>query len=86
VLLVMFCYAVYFAGLAYVGYAQQMGPLFYVGVLIATLLACWHYWLIRKRERRNCFRAFLGNHWVGLAVFAGVVTDFGVRLNHWPRW
>src|SRR5438093_2054083 len=45
VLLVMLCYAVYFAGLAYVGHIRQMGLMFYVGMLLATLLACWHYWL-----------------------------------------
>ena len=85
VLLVMLCYAIYVAALAYIGHVRQMGAMFYVGVLIATLLACWHYWLIRNRDRRDCFRAFLGNHWVGLTIFAGVVADFGLRLNHWPR-
>ncbi len=30
----------------------------------------YHLWIIRTRERAACFRAFLGNHWLGFAVFA----------------
>ncbi len=51
VLVVMFCYAVYLAGLTWIGSERQMGPLFYIGVLAASLIALWHYRLIRKRER-----------------------------------
>ena len=86
VLVVMFCYAVYLAGLTWVGSERQMGPLFYVGVLAASLIALWHYVLIRKRERAGCFRAFLGNHWLGLAVFSGIVADYVVRLHRAPWW
>lgn len=86
VLVVMLCYAVYLAGLTWIGRERQMGPLFYVGILAATLLALWHYLLIRKRERNGCFRAFLGNHWLGLAVFAGIVADYVVRLHRTPWW
>jgi len=86
VLVVMFCYAVYLAGLTWVGSERQMGPLFYIGVLAASLIALWHYVLIRKRERTGCFRAFLGNHWLGLAVFSGIVADYVVRLHRTPWW
>jgi 4-hydroxybenzoate polyprenyltransferase len=86
VLAVMVCYAVYIAGLIYVGQLRRLGPLFYAGVMIAMLLALWHYTLIRRRDRAGCFRAFLGNHWVGLAVFAGTVADYGLRLHQWPQW
>jgi 4-hydroxybenzoate polyprenyltransferase len=86
VLVVMFCYAVYLTGLTWIGSERQMGPLFYVGVLAASLIALWHYRLIRKRDRVDCFRAFLGNHWLGFAVFAGIVADYGVRLHRMPWW
>jgi 4-hydroxybenzoate polyprenyltransferase len=86
VLVVMFCYAVYLTGLTWIGTERQMGPLFYVGVLAASLIALWHYLLIRKRERTDCFRAFIGNHWLGFAVFAGIVADYGVRLHRMPWW
>ena len=83
---VMLCYAVYLALLTWIGRLSNLGPLFYAGVLVATLLALWHFWMIRKRERSGCFRAFLGNHWVGLAIFAGTVADFGLRRHLWPWW
>jgi 4-hydroxybenzoate polyprenyltransferase len=87
VVAVMLCYAAYFALLVKVGRMQGLGPYFYAGVLIATLLALWHYVLIRKRERAGCFRAFLGNHWVGLAIFAGTLADYALRTPLWPpKW
>ena len=54
---------------------------------LAVALGCalFHWTLIRRRERASCFRAFLHNHWLGLAVFAGVALDYAVRLRAWPR-
>jgi len=86
VLIIMLCYAVHLAGITYIGRAKFLGPWFYAGVLAASLLALWHYWLIRGRDRARCFRAFRGNHWYGLAIFSGVVVDYGVRLERWPFW
>ena len=86
VLAVMVCYAIYLALLTWIGRALDLGPLFYVGVLVASALALWHFHLIRKRERADCFRAFLGNHWLGLAIFAATVADFALRWHRWPRW
>ena len=85
VLAVMFCYAVYLAGVTWIGRFYALGAVFHAGVLVAALIALWHFWLIRRRERTNCFRAFLGNHWLGLAIFAGIVADFGFRFQAWPR-
>ncbi|HZI85161.1 MAG TPA: 4-hydroxybenzoate octaprenyltransferase [Casimicrobiaceae bacterium] len=87
VVAVLACYAVYLGLLVGVGRMQMLGPFFYAGVLVATLLALWHYVLIRRRERAACFRAFLGNHWIGLAIFAGTVADYALRVPHWPpKW
>ena len=86
VLAVMLCYTVYLALLTGIGHVAGFGPLFFIGVLIASVIALWHFTMIRKRERAGCFRAFLGNHWLGLAIFAGTVADFGARLRGWPGW
>jgi 4-hydroxybenzoate polyprenyltransferase len=86
VLMVMLCYAVYIAALTWIGREMQLGPWFYAGLCVASLIALWHYVLIRNRDRDRCFRAFLGNHWLGLAVFAGVVADFWLRLGRLPQW
>ena len=79
------CYAVYFAGMAAIGRWLTMGTLYWAGLATALVIAVYHVYLIRTRERTRCFRAFLGNHWLGLAIFAGVVADFAFRLNAWPR-
>ena len=80
----MLCYAIHLAGMTYLGNVKGMGPWYYAGVAVASLLALWQYWLIRGRDRARCFRAFRGNHWYGLAIFAGVVIDYGVRFERWP--
>lgn len=46
---------------------------YYLGVLVACALLVYQQLLIRDRKPDACFSAFLNNHWVGLAVFAGVV-------------
>jgi 4-hydroxybenzoate polyprenyltransferase len=45
----------------------------------ALLQALWHGWLIRKRGRDDCFKAFRLNHWLGFAVFVGIA------LSYWGR-
>jgi 4-hydroxybenzoate polyprenyltransferase len=81
---IMTCYAVYLAGMAAVGVARNLGPFYYAGLAAALCCALWHWRLIRTRDRAGCFRAFLHNHWFGLAVYAGTALDFAVRLNAWP--
>jgi 4-hydroxybenzoate polyprenyltransferase len=85
VLAVMLCYLVYLVGMTCAGIWQGMGPVYYVGLLVALACAVFHWTLIRHRERDGCFRAFLHNHWFGLAVFAGVALDYAVRLSAWPH-
>jgi 4-hydroxybenzoate polyprenyltransferase len=79
------CYAVYVAGMAWVGVERAMGPIYFAGVAVAAVLAAYHLVLIRGRERMACFRAFLHNHWLGLAIFAGIALDFAIRLSAWPQ-
>jgi 4-hydroxybenzoate polyprenyltransferase len=55
---VAFCYAAYFAGLAWVAMLWKLGLLFWGGFAVAAALAVYHLWLIRTRERERCFRAF----------------------------
>jgi 4-hydroxybenzoate polyprenyltransferase len=85
VLAVMLCYAIYLGGMAYVGHYWRAGPLYYGGLAAALACALWHWKLIRNRDRDGCFRAFLHNHWLGLAVFAGIALDFAVRAKAWPQ-
>ena len=72
---VMACYAAFIAILAGIGAWQGCGIAYYAGVAVAAAICAWHYVLIRGRTREGCFKAFLGNNWVGLAVFAGILVD-----------
>jgi len=72
---VMACYAAFVAILAAIGVWGGYGIAYYAGLAVAAATCAWHYRLIRGRTREGCFRAFLGNNWVGLAVFAGILAD-----------
>jgi len=52
---------------------------FLLGMTVAAAQAIWHGWLIRDRQREPCFKAFRLNHWVGFAVFCGVVSGYGIE-------
>jgi 4-hydroxybenzoate polyprenyltransferase len=82
---VLLCYAVYLAGMATVGIALRMGMAYYAGLAVALACAAYHAWLIRRRDRDRCFAAFLHNHWLGFAVFAGIALDFALRFSAWPN-
>ena len=70
---VMTFYAAFLFVWAGIGLHLKMGWPYFVGLAAAALIAGWHFTLIRSRSREGCFRAFRLNHWVGFAVFAGVV-------------
>ncbi len=59
-----------------VGQRFELGSYYYAGLGVAALLFVWQQWLIRRRERQKCFRAFLNNQWVGAVVFAGIALQF----------
>ena len=80
------CYALYLAGMAWAGWRIALGCAYWAGLAVALALAIYHVWLIRGRDRARCFRAFLGNHWLGFAVFAGVAADYALRTSAWPRY
>jgi 4-hydroxybenzoate polyprenyltransferase len=46
-----------------------------LGVVLALAQVGWHFVWIRDRSREGCFRAFRLNHWIGCALFAGLVAQ-----------
>lgn len=58
------------------GQVVKLGFWYYLGLALAAALAGYQQFLIRKRERGPCFRAFLNNNWFGLVVFAGLVMNY----------
>ena len=76
---VMVCHALFVALMAYIGQLQSMGMAYYAGLLVAAGLMGYQYTLIRNRDRALCFKAFLHNNYVGMAVFTGIALDFLIR-------
>ncbi|MET0327999.1 MAG: UbiA family prenyltransferase, partial [Luteimonas sp.] len=69
-------YALAFAALALVGREAGLGVNYWLGLGLAALLVVWEFVIARHREREACFRAFLHNQWVGLAIFAGIAAHY----------
>ncbi len=72
---VMACYGLFIATLAGIGAWQRYGVFYYAGLAVAAVIALLHYQWIRGRTREGCFKAFLGNNWIGAAVFLGIFLD-----------
>ncbi|MDX1451433.1 MAG: 4-hydroxybenzoate octaprenyltransferase [Oleiphilaceae bacterium] len=62
--------------LALVGDQLQLGQFYYLGLVVVSTLFVYQQHLIRLRYRHECFRAFLNNNWVGLAIFVGIALDY----------
>ncbi|WP_051560182.1 4-hydroxybenzoate octaprenyltransferase [Marinobacterium jannaschii] len=58
------------------GLMLQLTTWYYLGLLAAGALFVHQQWLIRDRDRDLCFRAFLNNNRVGLAIFAGILLQY----------
>ena len=76
---VMTSYALYLAMWLAAGVQARLGWPFAAGVAAAAAMVGWHYILIRERDPARCFTAFRANHWVGFALFAGVVGSYALR-------
>jgi len=58
----------------WVGALANFSALFYVGWLTAALLLIYQYLLIRQRQEKNCFKAFLNNSWYGVVMWLALMS------------
>jgi len=65
--------------LALVGRRAALGGWYWLGLAAAAALFLRQLWLIRRRDRDACWRAFLNNNYVGMAVFIGILLDYQFR-------
>ena len=63
----------------YVGELAGRGMAWQAGLLGGAGLFAWQQYLIRRRERSACFRAFLNNNWFGLLIFSALFVDYLIR-------
>ena len=59
---------------------QAQAAIYFIAFGLALAQAMWHIWLIRKRQRDDCFKAFRFNHWLGFTVFAGIAASYAAQL------
>src|SRR5690625_7131389 len=77
--------AVMLLSLYLVGQRFELGFGYAIALLGTALLFAYQQYLIRDRDRDQCFRAFLNNNWVGAALFLGIVLDtWGVARRGLP--
>lgn len=76
VLGVLTAHALFLGLMTGIGWWQLRGSFYFAGLTIASGLVIYQYFLIRKRSREGCFRAFLNNNWVGCAIFVGIAIDW----------
>ena len=73
--------ASFLAAMVFAGARAGLGTPYHVGLGIAALLCAWQLWYARNRFPERCFTAFRANHWVGLALFAGIAFDYALRAG-----
>ncbi len=59
-----------------IGVLASRGWIYFFGVLIATGFSIYQQVLIKAREPKQCFTAFLNNNWFGMAVFIALALDY----------
>lgn len=62
--------------MGWLGVMLQLSFWYFAGLIVAAGLFAWQQYIIRNRERDPCFRAFLNNNYVGLAIFIGIFLHY----------
>jgi 4-hydroxybenzoate polyprenyltransferase len=62
--------------MALIGWLNGLGWSYYASVLAAGVLFIYQQKLIAGREREACFKAFMNNNYVGLALFIGLAISY----------
>jgi len=76
---VMLSYLIFMSIWAFALMERAQSAIFMIAIGLVLAQALWHGWLIRKRQRDDCFKAFRLNHWLGFTVFAGIALSYAVR-------
>jgi 4-hydroxybenzoate polyprenyltransferase len=56
-----------------------LGFVYLASLGVAAGFIAWQFGVARDRRPENCFRAFIGNQWVGFVVFLGIALDYASR-------
>jgi len=68
-------------GLFLLGKSVELGSWFLLGLAVAGAFALRQLYLIRRRDPKDCLRAFWNNAWFGGAIFVGILLDYLFRVD-----
>ncbi len=63
-------------GMLLVAWLVQGGVFFYLGIAGSVIFSLYQQYLIRERDKKRCFQAFLNNHWLGMVIFIGIFLNY----------
>ena len=69
---------IFLALLILIGHQQALGTIYFSSLLIISGLFLYQQHLIKDRSPAACFKAFLNNNFVGMAVFIGIAADLAI--------
>ena len=61
------------------GRSLLFGNAYLTALGVAAVLFAYQQWLIRARDPDQCLRAFLNTHYVGMAIFVGILLEYVYR-------
>jgi 4-hydroxybenzoate polyprenyltransferase len=64
--------------LVYLGVEMQFSWPWFAGVAVAALLFARQQYLVKERDRDACFKAFLNNNWIGVAIWTGLLAAYAM--------
>ena len=70
----------FMAALYSIGRQTGLGPAYYAALLVAAALFIYQQYLIYDRKPGRCFKAFLNNNWVGVAIFSGIALSYSAPV------
>jgi len=62
--------------LVVIGRQLELKMIYYLALLLVAGLMVYHQYLIKDRDEKQCFRAFLNNNWLGATIFAGLFLNY----------
>lgn len=74
--LTLFLQGLAMLAMLFAGLQLKLSWWYYLGWGIAIALILYQYVLIRNREPAQCFKAFLNNNYVGMALFVGLLAHY----------
>jgi len=61
-----------------IGNLFDLGAFYDISLIIILLFMIYHQFLIKKRQKMDYFKAFINNHFIGMAVFFGIFLSIAI--------